>query len=257
MKAEDFCAAMCEGLAFNEVPIGYVLRAPFSRPDGDGIAVYIRRLTDGIFQIEDDGLTVAYLEAAGFNLDSDSRFSALAELLAEYSAFYDENEAVLHTAAMPESEVAKASVSFIALMLRVNDLLLLAADRVKSTFRDDLIQLVENQFGQSAIIELETPLNDAMKDYEIDILVRSRDNRNLAIYAATSESRALEALLFAREYRDRGIRNTRAMLVVETSKPRVINQRTYSRVLNSSLLLASMDGDRIAIANKMTENLIN
>ena len=257
MKEEDFCAAFCREMALHEVPIGYVLRAPFRRPDGDAVAIYMRRLDGGQFRIEDDGMTVAYLEACGFNFESESRLLALADLLKEYSAHYDENHFVFHTAPMPESAIPSASVGFMGFMLRVFDMLLLASDRVRSTFRDDLIRLVETQFGQTSIIELDASLQDSMKDYQIDILIRSKDGKNLAIYAATSETRALEALLFSREALDRRVQNTLAMLVVETAKPRAINQRTYSRVLNSSLVLASMDGGTVAVANKMEANLLH
>jgi hypothetical protein len=258
MKTEDFCAAFCEHLALHEVPIGYVLKTPFKRPDGDAIGIYFRRADDGTFRIEDDGQTLGFLEASGVDLDSETRFEALADLLKEYSSFLDERESLIYTANMQERFLPAEALRFMTLMLRIQDLLLLAANRVRSTFRDDLINLVERQFGGSAAsIDFNSPLQDSMKDYQVDIIVRSPDGRSLAIYAATSELKALEALLFWREARDQKITNNRAMLVVETAKPRDIKERTYSRVLNSGLLIASMDGEEISIGNKMRENLIH
>jgi hypothetical protein len=140
-------------------------------------------------------------------------------------------------------------------MLRVTDLLLLARSRIRSTFREDLVRMVEAQFGSHAEIDLNAPLNAALKDYVVDIIVRSPDGRALAIFAATSELKALECLLFWREQRDRAMHNVRTMLVLETSKPREIKERTLSRVMNSTILLASMDGEEIAIRQKMENSL--
>jgi hypothetical protein len=117
--------------------------------------------------------------------------------------------------------------------------------------------MVRRQFGPTAAIDLNAPVQDSMKDYPVDIIVRAPDGRALAIFAATSEMKALEALLFWKEYRDQEIAKLRAMLVVETSKPRDIKERTFSRVMNSGLILAAMDGEEIQIGRKMKESLVN
>lgn len=257
MNESAFCEAFCERLALREVPIGRVLKTPFRRPDSDPIDIYMRRASDGTYRLEDDGQTIGFLEAGGIDFDSDARFEVLAELLREYGAFLDEDELLIHTDYLQEERLPGASVKFSALLLRVYDLLLLTPSRVRSTFRDDLIDMVRRQFGPQAAIELNRPVQDSMKDYLVDIIVRSPDGRALAIFAATSELKALEALLFWKEYRDQDVANLRAMLVVETAKPRDIKERTFSRVMNSGLILAAMDGEEIQIGRKMKESLLN
>ena len=257
MNADDICKAFCQPIALHSVPIGYALRTPFRGNDGDPITVYIRRdntTPEERFRLEDDGQTIGFLETSGVDFDTDSRFSALAEMLREYDAHYDEQDVVIHTQYLHVEEIANACVRFTALLLRLSDLLLLSPGRVRRTFRDDLIELVTQQFGEEAI-RLNSPLNPSMKDYVIDIVVRSSDGRALAIYAATSESKALEALLFSRECRDHNITNVRSMLILENPKPRDIRNRTLSRVMNSDILLASMEGEEIAIKRKIQETL--
>lgn len=256
MNDEDFCRAFCSLLALHEIPIGYVLRTPFRRADGDAVAIYLRRGEDGTYRLEDDGQTIAYLEERGVDFESETRSEILADLLKEYDAYLDDDESIIHTDYMPESSAPWAATQFSALLLRVMDMTFLASNRVRSTFRDDLIALVERQFQNIANIELNVPLQDTMKDYVVDIIVRSPDGRSLAIYAATSEVKALEALLFTREYREQQVATVRAMLVMETAKPRDINTRTLSRVMNSDLVLASMDGEEIQIGRKMRTNLV-
>ncbi len=217
----------------------------------------MRRANDGTSRLEDDGQTIGFLEAGGVDLDAEARFEALAELLREHDAFLDERECLIHTSYHAEERLPAAAVKFSALLLRIYDLLLLTPSRVRSTFRDDLIDMVRRQFGPTAAIDLNAPVQDSMKDYPVDIIVRAPDGRALAIFAATSEMKALEALLFWKEYRDQEIAKLRAMLVVETSKPRDIKERTFSRVMNSGLILAAMDGEEIQIGRKMKESLVN
>ena len=257
MNIEDLCKAFCQPLALHSVPIGYAARTPFRRPDGDPITVYIRRdpeSQDEMYRLEDDGQTIGFLETSGVDFDTDTRFSALAEMLREHDSFYNQEEVILHTPYLPSDKIPAEFVRFTGLMLRVNDLLLLSPGRVSRSFREDLIAIVKQQFGEQAI-QLNGTINAAMKDYVIDILVKSPDGRALAIYAATSESRALEALLFSRECRDHRLTTVRSMLILESAKPRDIRTRTLSRVMNSDILLASMDGEEIAIKRKMQESL--
>ena len=257
MNIEDLCKAFCQPLALHSVPIGYAARTPFRRPDGDPITVYIRRdaeSLDELYRLEDDGQTIGFLETSGVDFDTDTRFSALAEMLREHDAFYDQEEILLHTPYISPSKIPTEFVRFTSLMLRINDLLLLSPGRISRTFREDLIAIVKQQFGEEAV-HLNAAINAAMKDYIIDILVRSSDGLALAIYASTSESKALEALLFSRECRDQRLATVRSMLILESAKPRDIRTRTLSRVMNSDILLASMDGEEIAIKRKMQESL--
>jgi len=257
MNADDICRAFCRPIALHSVPIGYALRTPFRGVDGDPITVYLRRDEASLedqFRLEDDGQTIGFLETSGVDLDTDSRFSALAGMLREHEAYYDQQDVLIHTQYFHADKVPDACVRFTALLIRLNDLLLLSPGRITRTFRDDLIAIVKQQFGESAI-QFNVPLNNAMKDYVVDVIVRSDDGRALAIYAATSETKALEALLFSRECRDQKISSVRSMLILENAKPRDIRTRTLSRVMNSDILLASMDGEEIAIKRKMQESL--
>jgi hypothetical protein len=119
MNAEDFCLAFCENTALHELPIGYVLKTPFRKPDGDALAVYIRRLAGDQFRFEDDGQTIANLEACGVDLDSETRFEAFNDLLRQHEASYDESESLIHTAPIAKSSLPVHAAMFTALMLRV------------------------------------------------------------------------------------------------------------------------------------------
>lgn len=144
-----------------------------------------------------------------------------------------------------------------SLMNRVFDLSLLAKNRVRSRFKEDLIKLVEAQFSGTARIRIGEPIRETMKDYIVDIVVEGRDGRILAIFAGTSEVKALEALLFVNEQKKQLLSNVRAMLVLEKAKPADIKERTLSRVINSEIRLASMDGEAVAVKQKLEDSLLH
>jgi hypothetical protein len=78
MKLNDLCSALCSGLALREVKIGYAIKTPFKLPDGDSIALYIRRDLENprMLRFEDDGGTIAALEEDGVSLESEARSDA-------------------------------------------------------------------------------------------------------------------------------------------------------------------------------------
>lgn len=130
MIREALCEAFCADVAVTPVPVGYAVRTPHLKSDGDYAAFYLRKgASDNEFRIEDDGSTVAHLEAAGFDLDRDSRFEAFVELLTEHDVCYDDKEVLLATEFMGMDRLPKAAISFSYLMARIKDLELLVRSR--------------------------------------------------------------------------------------------------------------------------------
>jgi hypothetical protein len=257
MNKENLCEAFCSRMAVREVPIGFAIRTPFFRGADDPIAIYARRSADNPqeFRLEDDGQTIAYLEASGADLDSQTRYETFVSILRDENALFSETESLIHSRPMSSMRLAEACVGFSEMLLRICDLSVLSTNRVRNTFKEDLIALVERQFGSASEIAFNAALNEGLKDYLIDIVVKSPDGRALAIYAGTSELKALEALLFSREASDRDTSKLRTMLILEQAKPAEIKERTLSRVMNSGIILASMDGEEIAVRRKMAQSL--
>ena len=256
MNKEMLCQEFCDRISMQEVPIGYVLKTPFVMPDGDSIAIYARRNEGNpeTFRLEDSGLLMGELEAAGFDLEFEARLDTLGELLEDHHAQFDEEECVFHTDYMHADELLRSSFEFCQLLVRLPDLVLTVSERTRRSFFEDLLRIVETQFD-GCTIQTRKPLSADMKDYQVDIIVRASDGRVLAIYAATSEIKALESLLFWKECKEREIPHLRSMLVLERVSPGYIKKRTLSRVMNSEILLASLDGEEIAVRHKMAVTL--
>ena len=124
MKLKELCDAFCGNLALREVPIGYAIKTPFMGEDGDYLSLYLRRQpnTPGLVRFEDDGGTIASLEADGASLSSETRFAALANLLDQYGAQYNEADVLLHTEYFEEERAPAHFIKFMSLLVRLQDL---------------------------------------------------------------------------------------------------------------------------------------
>lgn len=133
---ELLCQAFCAALTMRSVPGGYVVETPYANADGDPLLLYyVRQGTSETWRIEDDGTQVPLLEANGVDISGQSRGEAPGFLLSQYGASFDQEGRTLQTPYMPETELGSASVKFVALLLRLQDLALLSPQVVRNTFR--------------------------------------------------------------------------------------------------------------------------
>jgi hypothetical protein len=257
MKLNELCEALCSSVALREVAIGYAIKTPFQLPDGDYIAVYIRRDRENprYLRLEDDGGTIASLEEDGVSFASEARADAFADMLRQYDAHYDETASIVHTDYVDESRVPANFVKFMALMLRLQDFRLLTNERVREAFKDDVRKLVEQYFrGRVEILEDVNP-DETLKDYVADFVLKAVNGDTLALFAAASETKALESLLLWQELRSRQMERIRSMALFEMAKPQRIKTRTMSRLMNSDVVLGSMEGDRWELARKIGKTI--
>jgi hypothetical protein len=251
---KDICGTFCDGLAMREVPMGYAIRTPFRGADGDPLALYVRRSKENpsLIRLEDDGSTVAALQEEGFALDNEQRFSEFQNLLTEHSVLYDEAEYLVHTEYMGEERAAASFLKFMSLMVRVADLKLLSRDRVRETFKADVQAFVEGAFEGLATVERDVAPLENLGDYIPDVVVRGPQH-TLAIYAGTSEVKALEAFVLWQELLRQGVKDIVPVVVFETAKPPQIKARTLSRIMNSDVAMASMEGSKWEVTQKLRQ----
>lgn len=256
MNLEELCEALCSGLAMQPVPIGYAIKTPFVGPDGDAIAMYMRRQegAPSIVRFEDDGGTIAGLAEDGVSLEMESRSDALTHLLYQYGAHYDESGAVLHTDYFEEGRAPANFAKFMALLLRVQDLRMLTRERVARAFRDDVRDFIKSSFEDRVDVTEESNPNEVLKDYVADFVLRT-PGHVVAVYAVSTELKALEALILWQELQRQKIQNIRSMAILETPKPQLIKQRTMSRLMNSGVILGSMQGTKSDLVSKIEGEL--
>ena len=72
--------------------------------------------------------------------------------MTEYGARYDEERGELTTLPLSADQVPAAAFKFVALLLRLQDLVLLTPERAASTFREDASKAIRDTLGARAII---------------------------------------------------------------------------------------------------------
>ena len=249
---KDICGTFCDGLAMREVPMGFTIRTPFKSGDGDAVALYLRRDLGmpNRFRLEDDGGTVSALQEEGFSLESEPRLAEFQNLLKEHGCLFDEGEYIIHTDFMDEARLPAYFLKFMSLMLRVADLRMLSRERVRDSFKADLQAFVEDAFAGVAACERDAAPSAALSDYVADIIVNGPGAR-LAIFAGTTEVKVLEALVLWQELARQGLTGIIPVVILESAKPQQIKVRTMSRIFNSDVTLASMDGSKWDVTQKL------
>lgn len=254
---EQICDALCEGFRVREVNVGLAIASPFNWFTGDKLIFYARKRGAQI-RFEDSGSTLFELEGAGVDFSRATRVEQLKELCEEHQVELDEEEGLLFTHWTNADRAGLEAVNFLSFMVRIQDMLLTVRSRVASTFRDDLVAAIQDRFENEATIEFGQAPVPTLSDYVVDILVKHRSGKTAAIFPATSEVRALEAVLFAKELELQKVTNVVPFLVFERSEgDKKIRSSTRSKALNSELRLASWDGGRDEVIRKLANHVAN
>ena len=189
---EQLCKAFCDGIAVRSVPSGLAISTGFTLPDGDAIGFYLRE-ADGQFLLRDSGLILPNLEASGLDLKNKNRAAALLDLEDQYGVTLDEDEREFGIDIASEADVPSAALRLVSFLLRVGDLLLLAEERVVSTFREEVEQMLREQIGERAIISKGEPLAADLEDFLPDFKIEA-DGKLVGLFLGTNDARVLEAL---------------------------------------------------------------
>lgn len=251
----QICEALCDGFNIREVNVGFAIASPFNWFTGDKMIFYARKRGAQV-RFEDSGGTLFELEGAGVDFSSATRVEQLKEICEEHDVILDEGEGLFYSDWTNSDRAGLEAVNFMSFMVRVQDMLLTVRSRVASTFRDDLVAAIEERFQSEATIEFgEAPLS-TLPDYVVDIIVKHRSGKTAAIFPATSEVKALEAVLFAKELELQHITDVVPFLVFEKAEgEKKIRSSTRSKALNSELNLASWDGGSAEVMRKLANHV--
>jgi hypothetical protein len=159
---DELCKAFCDQLRVREVPAGLAISTAFSYSDCEPLGFYVVG-PDALnrFRIEDDGTTIPLIEADGIDLETTTRQEAMAALLTEYDVHYDADRGDLTTPPLTAAQVPSAAFKFVALLLRLQDLILLTPERAASTFREDATKAIRESLGARAVIKENEPIAPA------------------------------------------------------------------------------------------------
>jgi hypothetical protein len=176
--------------------MGLVVSTVFRRPNGDVIGFYISKPnSEGLYRLEDDGLTIPDLEASGFDLANPERHKELTNMLADAGAFFNENNATLEIGNVDEEELPAACLRMVQLLIRTQDLYMITKERVASTFEQEATEAIARAIGDKAKFETKTVIDEKLKDWAADVVIRAKDRDPVAVFMTRTDQRLLEAVL--------------------------------------------------------------
>jgi len=246
---KEICAAFCDGLIVRPVPVGFAISTPVTWFSGDRISFYAR-VEGERARLEDSGTLLFDLEGYGADFSSDTRRETLASLLSEYGVILSEEEGVFCTEWVNRSELATSTLPFLAFLTRVQDILFLNREIVRSTFREDLINALEDAFTAESV-SLSEALIPSLPHYTVDIVVRSASGKMGAIFPAVNDVSVLRAVLFSMEAQKHKIANIVPFLIYENLDKSTITQQSREIALNSDLTPAVWSGGRDEVVQKV------
>lgn len=231
---EEICRAFCNEISVREVKAGLAISTAFRRRDGDAIGFYVIRdkSAPGLSHLEDDGETIPYLEACGVDFETQTRARAFHEILQEYGAEFDPDEAVIRTRKMTEDDLPRAALRFVALLLRLTDFLLLTQEHIESTFREDAAKRVKEALGARAAIREEEPVSARLSEVTPDMVLHVAGRPPVAVFFAQSSQRVNDAIFLqmAALYEAKQAVSVVALLEREGSINQALRQRAANRL---------------------------
>lgn len=251
---KELCKAFCDELSVQKVPAGLAVTTAFAGADGDHIGFFVIKTSGTKYRIEDDGVTLPYLEGSGLDFSSGTRGEALSELQLEYGVSIDQETKEFFVGNLTEEQIPAAALKFVAFSLRVRDFMLMTEFRVATTFREDAERLLRAAVNGRATIEENVPITAKLTDFPADFVVRAPGRKPVGVFLGTSDNRVLEALFL--QMRNQHEIHEPCSIVALVEKPRTLSTRVRQQATNRLEFLTEFRGDEIAAVERIAREAI-
>lgn len=229
---DDLCRAFCESLVVESVPAGLAVTTSFKGVTGEALMFYIVGPdANDTWRLQDDGTTIPYIEAAGAELGGGSRAETFQALLTDFGATYDEQSGELTIGPLDKSSVATGALRFIALLIRIQELLQVTREKIEALWVEEARASLERAVSGRAEIEYDAAVSPELHEWPADVVVRASGRPPVALFFGTSNNKAYEALLLNSTARYQLRRQVKVVLLLETDK--ALTQKLRQRADNS------------------------
>jgi Domain of unknown function DUF1828 len=256
---EELCKAFCDELMVQTVPAGMAVTTPFAGPDGDHIGFYVVKEGEH-YRIEDDGVTLPYLEGSGVEFrPGGTRGDALSDLLSEYGVSINDATQEFFIGNLAENVLPSAALKFVAFSLRVRDFMLMTEFRIATTFREDAGKLLREAVSDKAILEENAVIVPSLAEFPADFVLRAPSRPPVGVYLGMSDARVLEALFM---HMNRELLRAHHKLREECSivalieKGRSLSSRVRQQAMNRLDAVTEFRGDEVAAVEKIAREAI-
>jgi hypothetical protein len=252
---DELCEAFCGELVVREVPAGLAVSTAFDGINGDPIGFYVIGPDEsGNYRIEDNGVSVSFIEASGADLSNKTRHEAFLEILREYGADYDEDSGELVLSQLDKNSLPTAAIRFVALLLRIQDIILMAAERAASTFREDVLRALKKEIGEKAKIEENIAVSAKLADFVSDVVIRAEGHAPVAVFLGVSDQKVSEAMLLQLEATY--VKHEPCSVVALIEKDGAISRKTFNRAVNRLAAVTVFRGDEEQAINRIREEAL-
>lgn len=255
MKRDALCRAFCDNIQIRDVPAGIAVSTGFATANGDRIGFYVcRNETNGLYRIEDDGVTLPTLEASGVDFRSATRQIALEELQQEYGVSLDSDTREFIIESITEEFLPRAAMRFVAFSLRVRDFALMTEMRTAGSFRDDVKRMLSNALHGRVTMEENKPVSEALSDFIPDFVLRPTGRPPVGVFLGTSEARVLEALFV--HMRARHEVKEPVSIIALLEKGRSVSAQVRRQATNRLTAVAEFRGDEVAAIHRIADEAL-
>jgi len=216
---------------------------PFYFPDGDGLVVHVRSVY-GRYEVTDKAHTLLHLS---YHTDierirAEGTRSSLLERIRDRHDIEDRDGELV--AVTDAAGIGRTVFSFVQALLEISDLRNLDREIVRSTFREDLDQLLTSHFAELQRAYSD-PRRDPQGEYPIPYFMNGTV-RPLAIFDVGTDDAALRATVIATQYRNWG--STDILFVGIEQDQEKLNRRNVSWLSNAlDKQFATLAGNEEAI----------
>lgn len=192
---QQICAAFCDSVEVSSFDGGFAVSTAYLNAAGDRIGVYALGPSAGAYKLIDNALTVAFLEAEGARISAGSRRDVLNTILQQHHAAFDEEMGEIFMDGITEADLPKAVLDFSALLLRLNDMLLMTTERIRNAFEDDVKDALRLEMSRRHVTILEgEPVSSELSEITPDMVFLPLGRDPVALFVATSESKLWQAM---------------------------------------------------------------
>ena len=251
---ESICKEFCNNITIQNVPVGFAVGTVFRRNNGDKIGFYIvyKDKYRTMARVEDDGLTIASLEAEGVNVFSGTRLEHFKKLLATADVFYDNQEHILHTNYVKVEEIAKLSLLFLEFLIKIQEMTHVSRKNTEKTFYSDVIESMIKHYDKKAKLFFGKEIDSIYQGSNADVVIHPENGEDLAVFIATHETKALEATILWTDVHAKLSKFVKVMLVVDSPRTKIIKEHTYARATNRFpvTVFSGMKADALAAMDR-------
>ena len=249
---KTLCQAYCSSISVRAVPCGYAVSTLFVDRSGDPIGCYIVEDEDG-YRIEDDGEYLARMIGSGLQIDQGQRGKILDDILDEGQVFWDRDTYLIRSHNIKSFELGERLVEFISSLIRVRDLELWTQDRIRSTFREDVVSALRERFSEVAEFRENDSIDEQFHEFPSDLIITPHCESAIkgAVYTVTSNDKLNEALLLLLEARDKRRDDFKIIAIIEDLDMKGMNRRSFQRAQNRLLSMPIYRGDERAAIDRV------